>query len=935
MSVKPESWFLPISEGRPFTLGNQAEAFVDGRGYFSDLKSVLTRCDKELHIAGWRASSDQMLDPQSLDGKVSGESFFDVVAAVRKRGASVKAMLFNVPGTNALGPFRIWHALDNREFCDRLLAVGGDAILDSRLSLVPASSHHQKFIVALSSEPKSCAAYLGGIDVCFDRWDQPAHDQAPQRQRDFVREGELVTYQPSQPGWHDVQLKLTGPAVTQIWSAFRERWNDPRPPNRDPLLSNYCGRTRVETEPPRFPEAGSLAVQINQTLPEGVFPDASGRGEQTIARALARAIDQAQHFIYLEDQYVWPCSLVERLEAALGRGVRVFIVVARDYDAPGLAVFARRLRSQVIDRLRRAGQNRLCVMHLERPNGEQIYVHSKLMIIDDRFVSIGSANFNARSLINDTELQASVVDTDTIEIPFDGVPQTVGRFCHDLRCRIWAEHLETCSEDVRDPIVTFDRLWSQAPTTPGRRAIPHVIKHGLLDFDAISEYITTVIMHRLAHVPLVQLPPGVTERSVVKLLVDAELRGPLAASLFKFVEEMLNPDLTPTFAAAERALLGGSAPAIRDATVASETETTATEAHRLEATALIKQLRKGRMPRMVDWIDPILLGAVAVRTIISSTIGQYADQRPMQAAMDQSSPEELQLRHDYSGVAGEIAAGSVAPLVLTRDEQGRAWLDFVADLGDGFEATYAMAYLLASPNLDIDAGDGKSVTLPAGQVMVFGGDLAYPNATIKEYQERCLMPYDMAYRTAVPQRQLFYIAGNHDWYDGLTAFTSVFCTARDRFSHGLGKQIGGWRCHQRRSYFALKMPHDWWIWGVDLALTDTIDDAQLDYFHTMSEATKPGDKVIIITHAPGWVNKEIAGLREMTMLARSRGCRGSGRPGRRPSSLQPLLFGRGRRSPDHVRRRRRVRPRDPSAVVAAERRMGGQDRSIAPYLRGR
>lgn len=166
---------------------------------------------------------------------------------------------------------------------------------------------------------------------------------------------------------------------------------------------------------------------------------------------------------------------------------------------------------------------------------------------------------------------------------------------------------------------------------------------------------------------------------------------------------------------------------------------------------------------------------------------------------------------------------------------------------------------------------GKSISLPAGEVLVFGGDLAYPNATVKEYTERCLMPYDMAFQTDTPKRQLFYIAGNHDWYDGLTAFTSVFCTARDRYTHGLGKQIGGWRCHQRRSYFALKMPHNWWLWGVDLGLTDTIDDAQLDYFHTMAEGTKPGDNVIIITHAPGWVNKEIDGLHEMTMLARSRG----------------------------------------------------------------
>jgi hypothetical protein len=297
------------------------------------------------------------------------------------------------------------------------------------------------------------------------------------------------------------------------------------------------------------------------------------------------------------------------------------------------------------------------------------------------------------------------------------------------------------------------------------------------------------------------------------------------------------------------------------------------EERRAEAEAIIRRLRKGQLPKMVDWIDPLLLGAVAVRTLISSTIGQYADQRPMQAAMDECLPEEQLARHDYSCITKsrlKMPANFGNPR-LTPDEDGRVWLDFIADLGDGFEATYAMAYLLASSQLEVRKTAEEKVTLPAGDVLVFGGDLAYPNATIKEYTDRCLTPYDMAFNSDDPKRQLFYIAGNHDWYDGLTAFTSVFCTARDRYTRGVGKQIGGWRCHQRRSYFALKMPYDWWLWGADLALTDTIDDAQLDYFHTMSEATKPGDKIIIITHAPAWLNKQIDGLHEMTMLARSRG----------------------------------------------------------------
>lgn len=876
--IAAEHWFIPspsANRSPAFTTGNRVEAFVDGRGYFSDLQATLEHCDRSLLIAGWRVSSDQCLKPRAIGGKASGPTFLDAIKAVRRRGADVKALLFNVPGTDMPGPFRLWHAHDNREFCDQVIALGGDAILDSRLPDVPASSHHQKFILALSSTPQQSAAYLGGIDVCYDRWDHPPHDNCPERQRDFIREGFIETHQPSQPGWHDIQVNIQGPAIAQIWEVFKDRWNDPRSPNRDPFLQQYVGKTRLGAPELQTAADGTAAVQINVTLPEGVFPVDGGAGEQSIARALAHAIDRAEHYIYVEDQYVWPCTLVDRLEAALKRGVRVLLVVARDYDAPGLAIISHRLRGEVVDRLRAAAPDLFRILHLERDNGEQIYVHSKLVLIDDRFVSIGSANFNARSLVNDTEIQASIVDTDEVEIPIAGVLEGVGRMPHELRRQLWAEHLQVDPARLIDPVAAFDELWSKAPLAPSRRAVPHHVKHGIVNIDAIAEFLTTLVEKRMAHVPHLSLPPGISDRSAIKLAIDSVLRGPLAAGLLKFMEEMLNPDMTSTFAAARRTLKETVQDLLGPARVHKEARMgmTVSEEKRAEAEALVHNLRKGRLPRMVDWIDPMLLGAVAVRTLISSTIGQYADQRPMQAAMDECSPEELKRRHDYSVIQPTKLKmpADFASRRLKPDPEGRVWLDFLADLGDGFEATYAMAYMLAADKLDIAAPDATTLTLPAGEVLVFGGDLAYPNATIKEYTDRCLMPYDMAFQTDTPTRQLFYIAGNHDWYDGLTAFTSVFCTARDRYTHGLGKQIGGWRCHQRRSYFALKMPYDWWLWGIDLGLTDAIDDAQLDYFHTMSEAIKPGDNVIIITHAPGWVNKQIEGLHQMTMLARARG----------------------------------------------------------------
>ena len=277
-----------------------------------------------------------------------------------------------------------------------------------------------------------------------------------------------------------------------------------------------------------------------------------------------------------------------------------------------------------------------------------------------------------------------------------------------------------------------------------------------------------------------------------------------------------------------------------------------------------------KLPKMVDWFDPLLLGAVAVRTMISTTIGQYADQRPIQAAMDrEDDPSKLALRHDLSSTDPMSPERN-----LKRDADGNVWVDFIADLGDGFEATYAMAYLMASPSLHLAGIGTPGETLNAGEVLILGGDHAYPNATVDEYQSRCLDPYNAAFRpqstsggkdTPAP-RKLFFVAGNHDWYDGLAAFTSVFCAARSKGHNGL--KIGGWQSEQRRSYFALKLPHDWWIWGIDAGLSDNIDVAQWRYFEAAAGKLQDHDKIIVVTHTPAWIDKKDDSLTDIVELVR-------------------------------------------------------------------
>lgn len=284
----------------------------------------------------------------------------------------------------------------------------------------------------------------------------------------------------------------------------------------------------------------------------------------------------------------------------------------------------------------------------------------------------------------------------------------------------------------------------------------------------------------------------------------------------------------------------------------------------------IQQLHDGELPDMVHWYNPKLLARVGVRTVISSVFGQYADQRLVQAATDQASVEELFSRYDYSDPNAPDARRR-----LKVDDDGTFWIDYIADTGDGFGSTYTMAYLLAKESLDVP-GAGE---LKAGDILIMGGDECYPQATREEYKKRLQQPFGWAYNVATPERKLFAIPGNHDWYDGLSAFDSLFCASRDRLSHHNANRIGGWAPQQHRSYWAIKLPHNWWIWGADIQFSKYLDASQVNYFTTIANRMGPEDKLILCLAEPAWMIAEAQGQDEeenffkITAIARARGVR--------------------------------------------------------------
>jgi hypothetical protein len=248
----------------------------------------------------------------------------------------------------------------------------------------------------------------------------------------------------------------------------------------------------------------------------------------------------------------------------------------------------------------------------------------------------------------------------------------------------------------------------------------------------------------------------------------------------------------------------------------------------------------GFVPRAsVRWLGPRGLLVTGYQVFLSGIFSRYADKREMQAALKE-------------------------PKLIDRSALDELWFDWLADTGDGFDASYATAALLAEPNLTLPMAEGEAPTLPTerGKLLVLGGDLAYPAANPDQYRDRMIGPYRAAF-PAVPAGEeppsMIAVAGNHDWYDGLTSFLRLYCRQLD---------IGGWRTEQSRSYFTLKLPRRWWLLGIDVVLDEFIDVPQLDYFKdVVQQHMEPGDRVIVALHQPSWMFNGLTRDAEANRLA--------------------------------------------------------------------
>lgn len=440
------AWLLTTGErGNPLTRldaqhpreqawsrGNLVRPLIHGATYFADLHERLeaTRDGDIVFFADWRGDADERLtdDPESTISEVLGRA--------DERGVDVRGLVWRSH----------WDGLsfsskENRRLGEVLQERGAEVLLDMRVRT--GGSHHQKFVVIRhKGQPERDVAYVGGIDLCHSRRDDARHHGDPQTQP-MSKE-----YGPTPP-WHDVQVAISGPAVHDVETVFRERWEDPTPLSRQPLRRLRDKVTRLDTTPDPLPEqwpapepveGGTHIVQVLRTYPNlrhGLdYPFARG-GERSVARGYSKALHRARRLVYVEDQYLWSHTVADDFEDALRDNADLHMVAVLPLvpDQDGAVARAPEYlgRNRAMTRLREAAGDRFLAFGIENHAGTPVYVHAKVCVVDDRWASVGSDNFNRRSWTHDSELTVAVLDEEG---------EDHSAYARRLRLTLAAEHLD-------------------------------------------------------------------------------------------------------------------------------------------------------------------------------------------------------------------------------------------------------------------------------------------------------------------------------------------------------------------------------------------------------------------------------------------------------------------------------------------------------------
>jgi len=386
--------------------GNAVDILIDGAQALPTIAEELRLARSHVHLAGWYFSPDFAL-------KRDGEAVVlrNLLAELAER-LDVRVLVWAGAPLPLFRPSRG----EVRKMRERLVKYTKvECALDAKER--PMHCHHEKTIVI-----DDRVAFVGGIDLTSESGDRYDTDHHPPR---------------ANVGWHDACARIEGPAVNDVAEHFRMRWHE------------VTGEALAPVRPSAA--SGDLDVQIVRTVPEKIYT-ATPRGDFRILESYVRAIQAAERFIYIENQFLWS----PEIEAVLRDKIlnpprpdfRLLLLLPSKPNSG--ADDTRGVLGDLIeaddDAADDAGRLLACTLFARSRNlTDPIYIHAKIAIIDDNWLTLGSANLNEHSLFNDTEMNIVTRDPD---------------LARNTRLRLWAEHLELPLEAIPpDPTQVIDELW--------------------------------------------------------------------------------------------------------------------------------------------------------------------------------------------------------------------------------------------------------------------------------------------------------------------------------------------------------------------------------------------------------------------------------------------------------------------------------------------
>lgn len=365
---------------------NRLSFIVDAADYFAAAKDAIAAAKRVVYLIGWDFDLRIRLKPEEENPALPDQlrKFLTHVVGEQEELEIFilqwdGAMLFNI--ARQILPFLALNIRRKPQVHFRL---------DSEH---PAGAcHHQKIVVVDDS-----IAFCGGIDMTEGRWDTRGHRAEDRRRRDPNSRG----YEP----WHDMTTAVDGDAARALGELARNRWK------------------RATGEDLPVPEAGADAwpeslpvscrdvdVAIARTMPAHGGGDGDDDTNE-IERLLLAAISAAKRTIYIENQYLAAGSIAEALVARLVEpdGPEIVVVVPKLSETWLESKVMDGARARIVQRLREADRHgRFAIYYPMNGDGEPVYVHAKVLIVDDRLVRVGSSNISNRSLHLDSECDLAI-----------------------------------------------------------------------------------------------------------------------------------------------------------------------------------------------------------------------------------------------------------------------------------------------------------------------------------------------------------------------------------------------------------------------------------------------------------------------------------------------------------------------------------------------